>query len=459
MDWDALGLYLTLNYIPAPYTIFKDIRKLKPGHILIWQNGDVREEAYWNIGAAAPSANDIGKDLESRKEALFKNLDEAVRMQMVADVPVGAFLSGGIDSSVIVGLMARHSSRPVKTYTIGYDDMPMFDETAYARDVASLNQTDHHEIKLASKDIISAIPQVLDSFDEPFGDSSALPTFIVSRETARDVKVALSGDGGDELFAGYRMYRGESWFSKYRLIPPFIRKKAIEPFFLSLSDSRDTAAAEYVRRAKKFFRGAKDSFEERFFAWNELFSDELRRELLMNADGLDPDHGKNILSRRLNERNDDPINRMLYADLKESLPGDMLKKVDTMSMAHSLEVRVPLLDHRVCELAFSMGGDWKIRNGRAKYIFMETFKNLLPPSLHDRPKWGFEIPISKWLKTDLHYLIEENLSQERITRQGIFHYHTVRRLIDDLILSRSDTSWQLWNLIVFQVWHAQYGKN
>jgi asparagine synthase (glutamine-hydrolysing) len=300
---------------------------------------------------------------------------------------------------------------------------------------------------------------VLDSLDEPFGDSSALPTFIVSRETARDVKVVLSGDGGDELFAGYRMYRGEAWFAKYRLLPSFIRQKMIEPFFLSLPDSRDTTASEYVRRAKKFFRGAKDLFEERFFAWNELFSKELRCELLMNAAQLDPDYGKNILSRRLNERNDDPINRMLYADMKESLPGDMLKKVDAMSMAHSLEVRVPILDHRVCELAFSMSGDWKIRKGRAKYIFMETFKDLLPSSLHDRPKWGFEMPISKWLKTDLRHLIEENLSQERITAQGIFHYPTVRRLIDNLMSNRSDTSWQLWNLIVFQVWQAQYGKN
>ncbi len=459
MDWNALGLYLTLNYIPAPYTIFKGIQKLKPGHIVTWQNGEVREEAYWNIDSTTSSDNKPGNDLESLKSALFDSLDEAVRMQMVADVPVGAFLSGGIDSSVIVGLMARHSNRPVKTYTIGYDDMPLFDETAYARDVASLHRTDHHEIKLSSMDMISAIPQVLDSMDEPFGDSSALPTFIVSRETARDVKVALSGDGGDELFAGYRMYKGEAWFSKYRLIPPFIRRKAIEPFFLSLSDSRDTAVAEYTRRAKKFIRGAKDSFEERFFAWNELFSNELRRDLLMNADGLDPDHGKNILSRRLNERSDDPINRMLYADLKESLPGDMLKKVDAMSMAHSLEVRVPLLDHRLCGLAFSMGGDWKIRNGQAKYIFMETFRHLLPPSLHNRPKWGFEIPISKWLKTDLRYLIEENLSQERIARQSIFHYPTVRRLVDNLMSNKSDTSWQLWNLIVFQVWHAQYGKN
>ncbi len=460
MDWEALSLYLTLNYIPAPYTIFKGIRKLKPGHILVWQSGDIREQEYWDIGGPTVFlGNNIGNDLESRKVSLFNSLDEAVRMQMIADVPVGAFLSGGIDSSVIVGLMARHSSRPLKTYTIGYDDMPMFDETAYARDVASLHQTDHHEIKLSSKDMISAIPQVFDAFDEPFGDSSALPTFIVSRETARDVKVALSGDGGDELFAGYRMYRGEAWFSKYRLIPPFIRKKAIEPILLSFSDSRDTAIAEYVRRAKKFFRGAKDSFEERFFAWNELFSIETRRELMMNADGFDHDLGKKILAERLNERNDDPINHMLYADLKESLPGDMLRKVDAMSMAHSLEVRVPLLDHRLCSLAFSMAGNWKIKNGKAKYIFMETFKNLLPPSLHDRPKRGFEMPISKWLKTDLRYLIEENLSQERITLQGIFHYPIIKRLIDDLMSNRSDTSWQLWNLIVFQVWHARYGKN
>ena len=459
MDWNALGLYLTLNYIPAPYTIFKSIRKLKPGHILVWHKGKVREEKYWDIDKTAPSTSDMANDFESQKEALYTNLDEAVRMQMIADVPVGAFLSGGIDSSVIVGLMARHSSQPVKTYTIGYDDMPFFDETSYAREVAALNQTDHHEIKLNSKEIISIIPDVLNSLDEPFGDSSALPTFIVSRETARDVKVAISGDGGDELFAGYRMYRGESWFSKYRRIPSFIRRKLIEPFFLSLPDSRDSAVSEYIRRSKKFFRGTKDLFEDRFFAWNQIFSEEFRYNLLRNTEGIDHDLGKKIISRRLNERNDDSINRMLYADLKESLPGDMLRKVDAMSMAHSLEVRVPLLDHRVCEIAFSMGGDWKIRNGKSKYIFMETFKDILPKSLHKRPKWGFEIPISKWLKSDLRYLIDENLSEKRITERGIFHYPVIKRLIDDLISNRSDTSWQLWNLIVFQAWLKQYGEN
>jgi len=459
LDWNALGLYLTLNYIPAPHTIFKSIRKLKPGHILVWHKGNISEEKYWDLGKIAPTIPDTPMDIKSQKEALFKIIDEAVRMQMVADVPVGAFLSGGIDSSVIVGLMARHAGQPIKTYTIGYTDMPLFDETSYAREVAAFNQTDHHEIKLSSRDIISAIPPALESLDEPFGDSSALPAFVVSRETARDVKVALSGDGGDELFAGYRMYRGESWFSKYRCIPRFVRGKMIEPFFLSLADSRDTAIAENIRRIKKFLRGARDSFEDRFFAWNQIFADEIRYELLTNTEAVDYDLGKKILSRRLNERHDDPINRMLYTDLKESLPGDMLRKVDAMSMAHSLEVRVPLLDHCVCDTAFSMGGDLKLKNGRSKYIFIETFKDIIPQSLHKRSKWGFEMPIGKWLKSELYYLIEEHLSEKQITRQSIFHYPVVKRIINDLISNRSDTSWQLWNLIVFQIWFERYGKN
>jgi asparagine synthase (glutamine-hydrolysing) len=386
-------------------------------------------------------------------------MEEAVRMQMIADVPLGAFLSGGIDSSIVVGLMARNSSRPVKTYTIGYKDIPLFDETDYAKDVALLNQTDHHEIKLDARDIMEAIPQVLASFDEPFGDSSAVPTFVVSRETRKGVKVALSGDGGDELFAGYRMYKGEDWYGRYRLIPSFIRKNLIEPLCLSLSDSRDEKLSEYIRRSKKFLRGAKDTFAERFFTWNEIFNRDLRKEILSGSKTVDQELGIKFIASRLNELQDDHINSMLYADLKESLPGDMLKKVDAMSMFHSLEVRVPILDHRVCELAFSMRGDWKLRDGKSKYILVDTFKDILPPSLHNRPKWGFEMPISKWLKTDLRYLIEEYLSKDVITRQGIFNYAVIQELVRNLMSNRVDTSWQIWNLIVFQVWYGQYGKN
>jgi asparagine synthase (glutamine-hydrolysing) len=459
MDWDALELYLTLNYIPAPYTIFRGIRKLKPGHILVMQKGEIREEAYWNIDLNINGAGGA-VDLEAQKHALYKALEEAVQMQMMADVPLGAFLSGGIDSSILVGLMARNSSRPVKTYTIGYQDMPMYDETAYARETALFNKTDHHEFKLNAEDVINAIPQALASQDEPFGDSSAVPVFIVSRETARDVKVAISGDGGDELFAGYRMYRGENLYAQYCRIPAWIRKKIIEPAGLALSDSRDEPVADYLRVIKKFLRGAKGSLAERFLAWNDIFPREMRKEILgvPGRRDRDLDLGLKILAARLDELHHDDINRMLYADLKVSLPGDMLKKVDSMSMFHSLEVRVPILDHRVCELAFSMGGGWKMRNGKGKYILTETFKNIIPPSLHNRPKSGFEMPVSKWLKTDLKYLIEEYLSKDGLARQGIFNYTVIKQLIVNLAANRSDTSWQLWNLIAFQVWYRHYGQ-
>ena len=456
IDWNAMKLYLTFNYIPSPYTIFKNIRKLKPGHMLALRDGMMKEEAYWNINLNIVNQNRYSTDFTYQKEHLFSMLEEAVQSHMVSDVPIGAFLSGGIDSSIIVGLMSRHSSRPVKTYSIGYKDMPFFDETHYARDVSALNHTDHHEIMLSARDILASIPDILDSFDEPFGDSSAIPSFVVSRETAQNVKVTLSGDGGDELFAGYRMYSGEYWHSIYRHIPRMARFHLIEPLLLSLPDSRDNLTADYARRIKKFLRGSKDAFEDRFLAWNEIFTREQQDGLLRFPQYVTSDLGRQILSKRLNEYESDLLNRMLYADFKESLPGDMLHKVDSMSMLNSLEVRVPLLDHRVCELAFSFHGGVKMKRGRGKYILLETFKHILPPSLHNRPKWGFEIPIGKWMKTDLKYLINEYLSRDLIQRQGIFNFDMIHPMVQNLMNNRIDTSWQLWNLIVFQNWYFRH---
>lgn len=456
IDLEALDLYLSLNYIPAPHTIFKNIRKLRPGHILTVCDGVLQEEKFWDIPAATTPDSTDPRDFKETKATLFRSLEEAVRSQMVADVPLGAFLSGGIDSSVIVGLMARNASRPVKTYAIGFKDMPMYDESAYAREVAAFHKTEHHEIMLDSREIIDTIPAVLASLDEPFGDSSAVPTYVVARETARDVTVALSGDGGDELFAGYRMYKGEAWHRRYCLIPGLLRAGLLEPLIRSLPDSRDNKCGEHIRRIKKFLRGAKDTLPERFLAWNELFSPESKQVLLTDEYRTDRALAPELFAAALDRLPSDPVNRMLYTDLTISLPSDMLYKVDMMSMCHSLEVRVPLLDHRVCELAFTIGGEWKIKHGRSKYVFIETFKEILPQSLHNRPKWGFEMPISRWLKSDLRYLIEENLSRERIVREGIFHYPTVKKLIDKLMSNRSDTSWQIWNLIVFQVWLSRY---
>ncbi len=458
IDRGALELYLSLNYIPAPYTIFKSIRKLRPGHILTFHRGALREERFWNVGEEQGESVAEAGDFENAKADLFRVLEEAVRSQMIADVPLGAFLSGGIDSSIIVALMARNSGRPVKTYSIGYEGMPMFDETRYARDVARMHRTEHHEIRLNAADMIGVIPEILASLDEPFADSSAVPTYLVSRETAREVKVALSGDGGDELFAGYRMYQGEHLYAGYARIPHFLRKRLIEPVVLNLPESRDRPILERIRRIRKFIRGAGDKYEERFYAWNEIFSRELRERLAVHRDGVDSDLGKKIFSERLNEFPEDDINRMLYADLMESLPGDMLRKVDAMSMQNSLEVRVPMLDRRVCKLAFSFPGDWKIRRGIGKYILIETFKDILPASLHRRPKWGFEMPVSQWLKKEIRYLIEEHLDRRMIERQGIFNYAPVKELVDGLRSGRHETSWQLWNLIAFQAWYARYGS-
>ena len=457
MDRHALDLYLTFNYIPAPYTIFRNIRKLKPGYYLLFRNGRLEEKEYWNLQGRRDIPNPSSMHPEVQKESLFNALDEAVRSHMIADVPIGAFLSGGIDSSIIVGLMSRNSSNPVRTYTIGYENTPLFDETKYARDVAILNGTDHHEIILSSSNILSTIPLILDAFDEPFADSSAIPAFVVSRETARNLKVVLSGDGGDELFAGYRMYAGEYWHSIYGFLPSVIRRGLIAPLLLALPDSRDALLTDYVRRVKKFIRGDKNEFADRFVAWNEIFQHKMREDILLPAASCgNSSLGKRILESRLKELEDDRINQMLYADFKESLPGDMLHKVDAMSMLNSLEVRVPLLDHRICELAFSFPGDSKFRRGKGKRILIETFKDILPGSLLNRPKRGFEVPISSWLKKDLKFLIEEYLSPAVIKNQGIFHDGAVNTLIRNLYCSRADTSWQIWNLIVFQNWYCRY---
>jgi asparagine synthase (glutamine-hydrolysing) len=460
MDWEALNLYLTFNYIPAPTTIFKNIKKLSPGSYLTVRKKNVEIHRYWDIDKDQDNAGNECGNIEICKKNIHDLLEDAVRMQLIADVPLGAFLSGGMDSSIIVGLMSRASARPVNTYTIGYKDMPLFDETRFAREVARFNHTDHHEILLTSRDIRNVIPEVLESFDEPFSDSSAVPTYIVSRETKKHVKVALSGDGGDELFAGYRMYTGEYWYSRYRLFPRMIRKYIFEPLLLSLPDSRDRPLLEYIRRIKKFAGGAKERFEERYYAWNEMFSKDVRENIIKKnnreAESDNIDLGKKMVWEMINSFAGDRVNRMLYVDLKNSLPNDMLTKVDLMSMENGLEVRVPFLDHRLVEYVFQLPGNLKLKGRKGKYILMETFKDILPPILRNRTKWGFEMPVSKWLKSDLKYLINEYLSREKVERQGIFNYHPIEKLIRDLFLNHSDTSWQIWNLIVFQSWYSRY---
>ena len=456
IDQEALDLYLTLNYIPAPWTIFRNIRKLDPASYLIAEKGKIVVERFWDPMARDPGP--ISGSMEEQKRTLRTLLEESVKRRLIADVPLGAFLSGGVDSSIIVALMARNSTRPVKTFSIGYKDLPSFDETGYAREVAQFNGTEHHEFKLDHRDILEAFPRVLENMDEPFADSSSVPTYIVSRETRNHVTVALSGDGGDELFAGYRMYQGEYWSRYAGFIPPWIRNGLISPLVEWLPDSRDKPGLERVRRLKKFVRGMSLSFPERFCRWREIFPFHERRELLKS-----PPHEDLFLTRTSQASEaeasrfaKDRINLMLYMDVKGLLHGDMLTKVDRMSMANSLEVRVPFLDYTFVEYVFTLPGSAKLRPGRGKYVLLEAFKDLLPLSIHERPKAGFEMPIGAWLRKELRFLIDDHLRREVIERTGIFHFPAVARLIDDHMSGRRDTSWQLWNLIAFQYWYERY---
>ncbi|MBN1107036.1 MAG: asparagine synthase (glutamine-hydrolyzing) [Deltaproteobacteria bacterium] len=458
IDPEALDLYLTLNYIPAPWTIFRNIRKLPPGSHLFAEKGGISIDAFWDVSKDRQPCQD--RPPEEEKESLFALLEAAVKRRLIADVPLGAFLSGGIDSSIIVALMARHSSRPVKTFSIGYKDLPAFDETRYAREVARFNHTDHHEFKLGHGDILDAFPRVLENVDEPFADSSAVPTYIVSRETRKHVTVALSGDGGDELFAGYRMYLGEYWAWYYGKMPPFIRSGVIAPLVNRLPDARDKPSLERIRRLKKFVRGMSLSFPERFCGWREIFPLPERRRLLKTAPkgNLFLDITRREADAHRGRFGGDLVNLMLYLDVKGLLPGDMLTKVDRMSMVNSLEVRVPFLDYTLVEYVFSLRGNAKLRATGGKAILLEAFRRLLPPLLHNRPKWGFEMPIGAWLRKELRFLIQDYLREDIIRKQGLFHYDPISRLVQEHMSGRRDTSWQLWNLIVFQHWYGRYAQ-
>jgi asparagine synthase (glutamine-hydrolysing) len=457
LDPQALDLYLTLNYIPAPWTIFRNIRKLLPGHFLLFEKNTLSTVKYWDIEEIDHGQAPFTEDAAEQKKHLRTLLTDSVRRRLIADVPLGAFLSGGVDSSIIVALMSRNSTRPVKTFSIGYKDLPSFDETAYAREVAKHNQTDHHEFKLGYKDILDVFPKVLENLDEPFADSSAVPTYIVARETRNHVTVALSGDGGDELFAGYRMYLGEYWSRYYAKVPGFLRQGLISPLILALPDARDKPSLDRIRRAKKFLRGMSLSFPARFCRWREIFPFALRGKLLKAQFpgnfylGLVQD----AVKRKKEALVRDPINLMLYLDVKGLLPGDMLTKVDRMSMVNSLEVRVPFLDYSLVEYAFSLNGRTKLSARGGKRILLDAFADLLPPFLRHRPKWGFEMPIGVWLRKELRFLIDEYLDETQIEKQGFFEYDIIKKLVNDHMNEREDTSWMIWNLIVFQQWYKR----
>ena len=450
VDPSAVASYLQLGYVPAPQSIFSGIRKVPPATIVIVEDGRVQEHRYWRV----PGEVDRSRSEDEWIEELRSAMQRSVRMQMVSDVPVGAFLSGGVDSSAVVALMSKASTAPVKTYAIGFggsraDDY--YNELPYARRVAELFGTDHREI-LVKPEVVSLLPRLLWHMDEPVSDSAFITTYLVSEFARRDVTVILSGVGGDELFGGYRRYLGNHYQSYFELLPGWIRSGATVVGERLPSD-RHSPLLNVMRLAKGFLTSANLTFEERYAGYVQVFSSE-------TAERLYARHGKDrfdaIESAFRHARSDDALNRMLVVDAETQLPDDLLLLTDKMSMATSLECRVPLLDHELVELAARMPEEVKIRRGRLKNAMKLAMSDLLPPDILNRKKRGFGTPMGAWLKGDLKPLFASLMSEEAVVQRGLFDYREIQKLVTLHDANRIDGTDQLLSLMNLEIWSRIY---
>jgi asparagine synthase (glutamine-hydrolysing) len=445
VDLDALEAFLAFNSIPAPLTIFREARKLPPGHLLVWEGGEPRVERYARPAPVPASEVRTGSEAELGDE-LRERLRDSVRAHLVADVPVGVLLSGGVDSGALAAFAAMESSAPVNTFSIGFEESS-FSELDQARLVAERYGTNHHEL-VVRPDAAQLLPELAGVFDEPFADSSALPTYLVSKLASEHVKVALSGEGGDELFGGYYTYLAD-------LIAPYAGPDAaaIRPLVERLPSSSKRVGAEYM--AKRFARGARLPPLERHHAWKEIFSPDARAELLAGrargrADPLDV-----YRARYAETEGAEPLARFQDVDIGIYLVDDLLTKTDRASMAHSLEARVPFLDVAVTDLALALPTRMKVRGLQKKRLMRKALEPLLPREIVRGRKRGFSIPAAAWLRGGLEPFARETLAPEVLERQGYFNPAAVTRLIERHVSGREDLSRQLWGLMSFVLWRER----
>ena len=450
LDLQALPSLMALGYVPAPQSMFRGIAKLPPATLLVAENGLVRQRRYWR----PPDHVETAVDEATWIERVRDRLDEAVRLQMVSDVPIGAFLSGGVDSSAVVAMMSRHSERPVKTYAIGFDGgsaEAFYNELPYARQVAAQFGTEHHEI-LVRPDVVELLPMLLWHMDEPIADTALITTYLVSQFARRDVTVILSGVGGDELFAGYRRYLGNHYQRRFDRLPAVMRR-AMAAAGARLPSDRHSPLLNTMRLAKGFLSAAGLPLEERYRSYVEVFDEGTTAELLRAP----YDAGANPLAAAFADAtSDDELNRLLAVDAATQLPDDLLLLTDKMSMAVSLECRVPLLDHQLFELAASMPQQVKLRGGRLKHVLKAALSDVLPANILDRRKRGFGTPMGSWLKGALSPMLGQLLSRESIERRGLFSYPAIAGLIDAHSSSRIDGTDRLLTLLNFEIWARLY---
>ncbi len=448
----AVNHYLTYLYVPAPLTMFDGIEELRAGHVLVAEAGEITVRPYWQLRYDV----DPSMSLDEATEGLRAQLDEAVRIRLISEVPLGAFLSGGIDSGTVVALMARHSDAPVRTFSIGYaSGGDAFDERAFARELAERYGTAHREFEMAP-DLVDVLPRLVESFDQPFADSTAIPTWYLSQLTREHVTVALSGLGGDELAAGYERHRGALLAERLGWMPQWSRR-----LMTALADSvpEPRSGSQWVARGKRFARLATTQpFDARYFGMLEQHSLSLRRALLSPeiAEQIDLDEPRTHFQSYADLVDDaDPLNRALFADLKLYLPGDLLPLTDRMSMAHSLEVRVPFLDHELLEFVARIPPAYKLRRGTRKFILRRAARDLLPASFFSRRKMGFSAPLAVWFRQELREFVEDTLAPQTLRDAGVFRPEAVRRMLDDHYARRVNYDNQIWALLFFTAWHAR----
>lgn len=457
-DYDSIYTYLQLNYIPAPHTAFRSVKKLLPGCYIKVKRGQIDIHSYYSAESFFGNGT-AGEDYTLAQERLKALLEKSVERRLIADVPAGAFLSGGIDSSIITGIASRFKP-DLHTFSIGFRDEKFFDETPYANLVAKHFNTRHTVFSLSNDDLYNHVHEVLRSTDEPFADSSAIAVYILSKETRKHVTVALSGDGADEMFGGYNKHTAFS-----RALNPGWKEKlaaSMLPLWQTLPSSRNSSFSNRIRQFKRFAEGYQIPNQERYWKWasfaNEAEAAHLLHPLIRQQITSDYQTRKNELLKFIKE--DSGINEILLTDLKLVLPNDMLMKVDLMSMANSLEVRVPFLDFEVVNFVSSLPPAFKVAGKERKRILRDAYRDFLPQELYHRPKKGFEVPLLKWFRKEMRTLIVDDLLSDRyIEEQGIFDPSAIAALRNRLFSSNpGDVHARIWGLIVFQSWWKRVVK-
>ncbi len=449
VNHEALPEYLALGYVPAPHTLFEGIEKVLPGHMLVIEKGRVEDREYWDVRFDQVEMRSEQEWVELVREKLL----ESVRLRLISDVPLGAFLSGGIDSSTVVAAMAQLTDRPVKTYSIGFEgEDKYYNELPFAGVVAKTFGTDHHEI-IVRPAVSELLPKLIWHMDEPLADSALLTTYLVSRLARESVTVILSGVGGDELFGGYRRYLGDGLRRYFNILPEVVRRNWLPALFARLPQDRNSAWKNNIRYASAFVKSAGMDSVPRYASYVGVFSPELRALLFRHNGHNECAPASKILEEYFGRcRNADSLNQLIYVDIKTSLADDLLLLTDKMSMAASIECRAPFIDQELVELTARIPSDFKVRGLSMKYLLKKAVQPWLPSEILHRKKRGFGAPVGSWLRGDLEPLMQETLSETQVRKRGFFDWGAVHGIIESHRAQRNDHTDHLLALINLELW-------